>query len=105
MEKSSVVPADKPTEGSSSDDQGQTHVLVPIKLLTEMQSQLDSLNRAMYMLSISAVAIKAEAKGPAPVEVRPEIVLEKQCKVAGYPDLELEPKKVIAQAQKQMTRW
>ena len=105
MEKSSVVPSDKPTKDSSSDDQGQTHVLVPIKLLTEMQSQLDSLNRAMYMLSISAVAIKAEAKGPAPVEVRPGIVLEKQCKVAGYPDLELEPKKVVAQAPKQMTRW
>ena len=105
MEKSSVVPSDKSTEGSSSDDQGQTHVLVPTKLLTEMQSQLDSLNRAMYMLSISAVAIKAEAKEPEPVEVRPRIVLEKQCKVASYPDLELEPKKVVVQAPKQMTRW
>jgi hypothetical protein len=40
------------------------HVLVPVKLLSDMQFKLDQLNQAMYQLSISAIAFDTDLQAP-----------------------------------------
>jgi hypothetical protein len=75
--------------GSHADTKDEPHVLVPVQLLSGMQSQLDRLNKSMYQLSISAIAYDPEADIPRQVEGRHHATFPKESKAVGLSNRKL----------------
>ena len=89
MRKSTCSCGNIQNRGSHADAKDEPHVLVPVKLISGMQSQLDRLNKSMYQLSISAIAYDPEANIPRQVEVRHHAALPKESKATNLSNRKL----------------
>ena len=78
MRKRTCACGNDQLKGGQRNAKEEPHVLVPVKLLNEMQCRLDQLNRAMYKLNISAVAFEPELQAPRLAERRPQVAKSKQ---------------------------